>query len=105
MKIRVFLFIGLFLVSSVAFAQLTESERRGKAIYLRGESTSGRKITALLGDLDVPSSTMTCGGCHGLRGEGKTEQGAPGHRRVQRWRSRANRSECRDDTVAGRTYP
>ncbi len=75
MKIRVFLFIGLFLVSSVAFAQLTESERRGKAIYLRGESTSGRKITALLGDLDVPSSTMTCGGCHGLRGEGKTEGG------------------------------
>jgi hypothetical protein len=75
MKIRVFLFICVLLVSSVAYAQLTESERRGKAIYLRGDSTSGRKITAMLGDLDVPASTMTCGGCHGLRGEGKTEGG------------------------------
>ncbi len=75
MKIRVFLFFSVLLVSSVAYAQLTDSERRGKAIYLRGESTSGRKITAMLGDLDVPGSTMTCGGCHGLRGEGKTEGG------------------------------
>jgi len=75
MKIRVFLFVSVLLVASAAYAQLTESERRGKAIYLRGESTSGRKITAMLGDLDVPASTMTCGGCHGLRGEGKTEGG------------------------------
>jgi ABC-type branched-subunit amino acid transport system substrate-binding protein len=75
MTIRLFLLIGVLLVSSVAYAQLSESERRGKAIYLRGESASGRKITAMLGDLDVPSSTMTCGGCHGLRGEGKTEGG------------------------------
>ena len=75
MKIRALLFISLLLVASAAYAQLTESERRGKAIYLRGESTSGRKVTAMLGDLDVPASTMTCGGCHGLRGEGKTEGG------------------------------
>jgi ABC-type branched-subunit amino acid transport system substrate-binding protein len=75
MKIRVFLFISVLLVCSAAYAQLTESERRGKSIYLRGESSSGRKITAMVGDLDVPSSTMTCGGCHGLRGEGKTEGG------------------------------
>ena len=54
MTIRVILFISVLLVSSVAYAQLTESERRGKAIYLRGESTSGRKITAMLNDLDVP---------------------------------------------------
>jgi ABC-type branched-subunit amino acid transport system substrate-binding protein len=75
MKIRVFLFISVLFAGSAAYAQLTESERRGKAIYLRGESPSGKKITAMLGDLDVPSSTMTCGGCHGLRGEGKTEGG------------------------------
>ncbi|HEU4435070.1 MAG TPA: ABC transporter substrate-binding protein [Pyrinomonadaceae bacterium] len=75
MKIRVFLFLSVLLVASAAYAQLTVSERRGKAIYLRGESTSGRRITAMLGDLDVPASTMTCGGCHGLRGEGKTEGG------------------------------
>lgn len=75
MKIRVLLFVSVFLVSSVAYAQLTDSERRGKAIYLRGESPSGSKITAMLGDIDVPASTMTCAGCHGLRGEGKTEGG------------------------------
>ena len=54
---------------------LTEQERRGKAIYLRGESVSGREITALIGEMDVPGSTMTCAGCHGLRGEGITEGG------------------------------
>ena len=75
MKIRVFLFISLLLVSSAVYAQLTDSERRGKAIFLRGESPSGKPITAMLGELDVPASTMTCGGCHGLRGEGKTEGG------------------------------
>ena len=80
MKIRVLLFISVFLVASVAYAQLaterlTDSERRGKTIYLRGESPSGREIKAMLNDLDVPASTLTCAGCHGLRGEGKTEGG------------------------------
>lgn len=54
---------------------LNAQERRGRAIYLRGESTSGREIGAMVGDLDVPSSTVTCAGCHGARGEGKTEGG------------------------------
>src|ERR1044072_4714035 len=54
---------------------LTAAEKRGKAIYLRGESPSGKPIVAMLGDVDVPSSTMPCAGCHGLRGEGKTEGG------------------------------
>ncbi|HEX6624218.1 MAG TPA: ABC transporter substrate-binding protein, partial [Pyrinomonadaceae bacterium] len=54
---------------------LTPQERRGKAIYLRGESASGREIAAAIGELDVPASTVTCAGCHGLRGEGKTEGG------------------------------
>ena len=75
MKIRVLLFISVLLVSSVAYGQLTVNERRGKQIYLRGESPSGKKITAMLGDLDVPASTMNCAGCHGRRGEGKTEGG------------------------------
>ena len=55
--------------------QLTPEEKRGKALYLRGESASGQEITALLNDLDVPASTLTCAGCHGARGEGKTEGG------------------------------
>ncbi|HEX8852868.1 MAG TPA: ABC transporter substrate-binding protein, partial [Pyrinomonadaceae bacterium] len=54
---------------------LTASERRGKAIYLRGESATGREITAIVGEIDVPASTVTCAGCHGARGEGKTEGG------------------------------
>lgn len=56
-------------------AGLTPQERRGKALYLRGESASGREITAVVGELDVPASTVTCAGCHGMRGEGKTEGG------------------------------
>jgi ABC-type branched-subunit amino acid transport system substrate-binding protein len=75
MKIRVLLLISFLLVSSAAYAQLTDSERRGKALYLRGESPSGKEITAMLGDIDVPASTLNCAGCHGLRGEGKTEGG------------------------------
>jgi len=67
MKIRVLLFISVFLVGSVAYAQLanerlTASERRGKTIYLRGESPSGREIKAMLNDMDVPASTLTCAG-------------------------------------------
>ena len=54
---------------------LTAQERRGRAIFLRGESVSGREIGAVVGELDVPASTVTCAGCHGARGEGKTEGG------------------------------
>lgn len=54
---------------------LNAQERRGRAIYLRGESASGREITAFIGEVDVPASTVTCAGCHGARGEGKTEGG------------------------------
>ena len=54
---------------------LTPEEKRGKAFYLRGESSSGQEITAMMGDIDVPASTLNCAGCHGARGEGKTEGG------------------------------
>ena len=61
-------------------SRLTATERRGKEIYLRGTSSSGREITAVLGEIDVPASTVPCAGCHGLRGEGKTEGGVtPGN--------------------------
>lgn len=75
MNRKVLLLLSVLLVSSATYAQLTPSERRGKQIYLRGESSSGKKITAMLGEIDVPASTMNCAGCHGLRGEGKTEGG------------------------------
>lgn len=54
---------------------LTEQERRGKAIYMRGEGGAGREIVAVLGEIDVPGATVNCAGCHGARGEGKTEGG------------------------------
>jgi ABC-type branched-subunit amino acid transport system substrate-binding protein/cytochrome c553 len=55
--------------------ELTAQEKRGKAFYLRGESASGQEITALMNDVDVPASTLSCAGCHGARGEGRTEGG------------------------------
>jgi ABC-type branched-subunit amino acid transport system substrate-binding protein len=55
--------------------ELTVQEKRGKAFYLRGESASGQEITAMMGEVDVPATTLTCAGCHGNRGEGKTEGG------------------------------
>ncbi|MBV9924311.1 MAG: ABC transporter substrate-binding protein [Acidobacteria bacterium] len=54
---------------------LTPQERRGKALYLRGESATNRELTAVIGEIDVPASTVNCAGCHGARGEGKTEGG------------------------------
>jgi ABC-type branched-subunit amino acid transport system substrate-binding protein len=56
---------------------LTPGERRGKEIYLRGTSASGRDIKAYLGDasLEVPASALTCAGCHGADGQGKPEGG------------------------------
>src|ERR1044072_5240273 len=78
---KTLLFLLCFFAASLAvYAQsdrrpLTVEEKRGKALYLRGESASGQEITALLNDIDVPASTLTCAGCHGSRGEGKTEGG------------------------------
>jgi ABC-type branched-subunit amino acid transport system substrate-binding protein len=61
--------------SQTARHELTPQEKRGKAFYLRGESSSGQEITALMNGIDVPASTLSCAGCHGARGEGKTEGG------------------------------
>lgn len=55
--------------------ELTPQERRGKAFYLRGESSSEQEITAMMGEIDVPATTLPCAGCHGARGEGITEGG------------------------------
>lgn len=61
--------------TSTSRRELTLQEKRGKAFYLRGDSASGQEITALMGEIDVPASTLTCAGCHGLRGQGITEGG------------------------------
>jgi ABC-type branched-subunit amino acid transport system substrate-binding protein len=55
---------------------LSEQERRGKQIYVKGESGAS-EITAMLGsgDLEVPATSFSCSNCHGLRGEGTKEGG------------------------------
>jgi ABC-type branched-subunit amino acid transport system substrate-binding protein len=77
MLLRLALVLLISLAGNVAAQrqELTPQEKRGKAFYLRGESASGQAITAMVGDIDVPASTITCAGCHGMRGEGKTEGG------------------------------
>ena len=55
--------------------------RRKKSVarhsILRGESSSRARVsTAMIGKTSMCRlSTMTCAGCHGARGEGKTEGG------------------------------
>jgi ABC-type branched-subunit amino acid transport system substrate-binding protein len=59
-----------------ASGELSEQEKRGKLIYLKGESSAG-DIIALLGssDLELPAASFPCANCHGLRGEGTKEGG------------------------------
>lgn len=73
--------VGLFLNGGFAARALTDDltpeERRGKQIYLRGSSESGREITATIGDDSggMAAAAVPCASCHGLGGEGKTESG------------------------------
>jgi len=50
---------------------------RGRQIYLRGTSPSGKEILTYIGDqsLEVPGASMPCANCHGLDGKGKPEGG------------------------------
>ena len=73
MKLLQAFFLICAICGSVS-AQLTDSERRGKEIYLRGTSSAG-EIVGRVGEVEVPGSTVSCSGCHGMRGEGKTEAG------------------------------
>ena len=54
---------------------LTLRESRGKQIYVKGVSPSGKEILAYVGEssLEVPGSSMPCANCHGLDGKGKPE--------------------------------
>jgi ABC-type branched-subunit amino acid transport system substrate-binding protein len=72
--------LGKFSRAASAQAQaekLTAAERRGKQIYLRGESAAGPEITVMLGDDDteIPATSFACANCHGLVGEGGAEGG------------------------------
>jgi ABC-type branched-subunit amino acid transport system substrate-binding protein len=58
-------------------AGLSQQELRGKEIYMRGESASGREITAYVGQASVslPASAIPCATCHGPDGLGRPEAG------------------------------
>jgi ABC-type branched-subunit amino acid transport system substrate-binding protein len=57
--------------------ELSPQEKRGKQIYLKGESPDGAEIKTLLGTdkLEVPANAFACANCHGLRGQGASEGG------------------------------
>jgi hypothetical protein len=65
---KLILVLLVFCVHS-AFSQnrsgLTDQEKRGKEIYVKGENGPGA-ITATLGnsDLEVPASSFSCANCH-----------------------------------------
>lgn len=55
----------------------TPQVRRGKLIYLRGESDSGSEVQAILGDppMMVSAKMLPCVNCHGYEGQGLPEGG------------------------------
>ncbi len=69
--------VTLALAQSKESGGLTAQEKRGKQIYIRGTSASGKPIAALLGSasFEVPASAMACANCHGYDGKGKPEGG------------------------------
>ena len=83
---------------------LSAEEKRGKAFYLRGESSSGQEITALMGEIEVPVTTLSCAGCHGARGEGKTEGGRNGRQFDMVPLNKALRSHSRKRAKAFRFF-
>ncbi len=70
------LLIGLILIAnSLSAAPLTESETRGKQLYMTGASPSGNVITAHIGleSTELPSTQVPCVSCHGEDGQGRPE--------------------------------
>lgn len=65
----------LLVILLLAAPSRAQQLARGKQIYLRGESPSGKAITARVGSDDVPASMLPCGSCHGTYGRGKAEGG------------------------------
>jgi ABC-type branched-subunit amino acid transport system substrate-binding protein len=76
-SLLVMLIVGFSLAQGAAPGQLTAAEKRGKLIYLRGSSASGREITAFLGGAttEIPASAMPCANCHRFDGRGNPEGG------------------------------
>lgn len=58
-------------------AALTESELRGKALFLRGVTSTGEPVVGRLGPegVELTGSVAACARCHGPRGRGTGEGG------------------------------
>lgn len=73
-RIALLLFLSLVAFGPPVSAELplSDAEARGKHIYTKGESTSGRVITASikLSDRPASASILPCAQCHGAGGEG-----------------------------------
>ncbi|MDP9192514.1 MAG: cytochrome c [Acidobacteriota bacterium] len=59
----------------LALLTLTPSQERGRQIYFHGQSTSGRAITATIGEGGTPfaAAIVPCANCHGEDGRGRAE--------------------------------
>jgi ABC-type branched-subunit amino acid transport system substrate-binding protein len=73
--------------------ELSPQEKRGKRIYLKGESEGG-EIKAILGsdDLELSAGAFPCANCHGLKGEGSSEGGLQPPQIIWRTLTSAHRS-------------
>ena len=63
--------VGVVLaLTSVQALALSAAEARGKQIYMRGTSSSGSTINALVGreGVALPASAVPCASCHGPDG-------------------------------------
>lgn len=76
MKRLAFSMLAVLLLPAAAFAsELTDQERRGREIYLRGTSATGADVVALIGAArtEVSAAILPCGGCHGADGRGRPQ--------------------------------
>jgi ABC-type branched-subunit amino acid transport system substrate-binding protein len=51
------------------------SVRRGQALYMQGLRLSGPPLIAVVGEAEVPATTVPCVNCHGFDGRGRPESG------------------------------
>lgn len=61
--------------ASPIIAELSETEHRGRQIYLQGTSATGAEVVALIGAArtELPGAALPCGGCHGKNGQGQPQ--------------------------------
>lgn len=73
-RIAIGLLALLVPLSAATHAPLAPAEARGRQIFLRGTSASGRDVTAVMAGSPVPAP-MPCASCHGRDGRGRPEGG------------------------------